>query len=186
MCRPRKTNFRFLFPFEANKQKFVEGGTARGTTALVYWQLHSSLYTDAVQGWWSTPNWSDRRQGCTQVSTSLPFPFPICSKQMEVAVVRYPFCAYINILRWLHICFKIYIYIYIYILPFQMENGSPGNNSLIHLLSAHLLIMQIEVCHLSVCWWRNKRKLSVCKRTKWLNGLAYLCIWSGLKDETTP
>ncbi len=50
----------------------VEEGTTRGTTALVYWQaLHSSLYTDAVQGWWSTPNWSDRRQGCTQVSTIL-------------------------------------------------------------------------------------------------------------------
>jgi hypothetical protein len=32
--------------------------------------LHSSLYTGAVQGYWSTPNWSDRRQGCRQVSTS--------------------------------------------------------------------------------------------------------------------
>ncbi len=29
----------------------VEGGTARGTTALVYWQLHSSLYTGTVQHW---------------------------------------------------------------------------------------------------------------------------------------
>ncbi len=27
----------------------VEGGTTRGTTALVYWQLHSSLYTVQVQ-----------------------------------------------------------------------------------------------------------------------------------------
>jgi hypothetical protein len=32
------------------------------TTALVYGQLHSSLYTGAVQGYWSTPDWSDRRQ----------------------------------------------------------------------------------------------------------------------------
>jgi hypothetical protein len=47
----------------------VDGGTTRGTIALVYLQLHSSLYTDAVQGWWSTPNWSDHRQGCMQVST---------------------------------------------------------------------------------------------------------------------
>ncbi len=51
----------------------VEGGTTRGMTALVYWQLRSSLYTDAVQGWWSTPNWSYRRQGCTQVSTTSLF-----------------------------------------------------------------------------------------------------------------
>jgi hypothetical protein len=33
----------------------VEEGTRRGMTALVYWQLHSSLYTGTVQGWWSTP-----------------------------------------------------------------------------------------------------------------------------------
>ncbi len=38
--------------------------TTRGMTALVYWKLHSSLYTGAVQGYWSTPNWSDRHQGC--------------------------------------------------------------------------------------------------------------------------
>ncbi len=46
----------------------VEASTTRGMTALVYWQLNSSLYTGAVQGYWSTPNWSDRRQGCRQVS----------------------------------------------------------------------------------------------------------------------
>ncbi len=32
----------------ANKQTVEEGATI-GTIALVYWQLHSSLYTDAVQ-----------------------------------------------------------------------------------------------------------------------------------------
>ncbi len=47
----------------------VEEGATIGTTALVYGQLHSSLYTGAVQGYWSTPDWSDRRQGCRQVST---------------------------------------------------------------------------------------------------------------------
>ncbi len=41
-------------------------------TALVYWQLHSSLYTGAVQGCWSTPHWSDRCQSCRQVPTGLP------------------------------------------------------------------------------------------------------------------
>jgi hypothetical protein len=30
------------------KCSFVEGGTARGTTALVYLQLHISLYTGTV------------------------------------------------------------------------------------------------------------------------------------------
>jgi hypothetical protein len=29
-----------------------------------------------------------------------------------------------------------------------------------------MLILQTEVCHLSVCWQRNKQKLSVCKQTK--------------------
>ncbi len=47
----------------------VEEGATIGMTALVYWQLHSSLYTGAVQGYWSTPDWSDRRQGYRQVCT---------------------------------------------------------------------------------------------------------------------
>jgi hypothetical protein len=42
------------------------------TALVLYRLLHSSLYTDAVQGYWSTPSWSDRHQGCTQVSTGLP------------------------------------------------------------------------------------------------------------------
>ncbi len=51
----------------------LEEGAMIGTTALVNWQLQSSLYTGAVQGYWSTPDWSDRRQGCRQVSTVLHF-----------------------------------------------------------------------------------------------------------------
>jgi hypothetical protein len=39
----------------------VEGGATRGTTALVYGQLHISIYTDTVQGYWSTPVWFDRQ-----------------------------------------------------------------------------------------------------------------------------
>ncbi len=49
----------------------VEEGSTIGTTALVYWQLHSSLYAGAVQGYWSTPDRSDSHQGCRQVSTGL-------------------------------------------------------------------------------------------------------------------
>jgi hypothetical protein len=47
----------------------VEEGTTIGTTALVNWQLHTSFYTGAVQGYWSTPDWSDHCQRCRQVST---------------------------------------------------------------------------------------------------------------------
>jgi hypothetical protein len=32
--------------------------------------LTQQLISGAVQGYWSTPDWSDRRQGCRQVSTS--------------------------------------------------------------------------------------------------------------------
>jgi hypothetical protein len=37
----------------------VEVSTTRGTTALVYFLINSSLYTGTVQRWWSTPNWLD-------------------------------------------------------------------------------------------------------------------------------
>jgi hypothetical protein len=60
----------------------VEASETRGTTALVYCLISSSLYTGTVQGWWSTsptgltvsrgevhPNWSDGQQGCSQLST---------------------------------------------------------------------------------------------------------------------
>ncbi len=35
----------------------VEARTARGTTALVYCLINSSLYTGTVHRWWSTSNW---------------------------------------------------------------------------------------------------------------------------------
>ncbi len=44
--------------------------TTRGTTALVYCLINSSLYTGTVHRWWSTPNWLDGHQGCSQLSTS--------------------------------------------------------------------------------------------------------------------
>ncbi len=62
----------------------VEASETRGTTALVYCLISSSLYTGTVQGWWSThptrltvsrgevhPNWSDGQQGRSQLSTNL-------------------------------------------------------------------------------------------------------------------
>jgi hypothetical protein len=55
------------------------------------------------------------------------------------------------------------IYLYIYMPPFQTEKGSPGD---FPWSIYRLLIVQTEVFRLSVCWRRNKQKLSVCKRTK--------------------
>ncbi len=46
----------------------------------------------------------------------------------------------------------------------QTENGNPGD---FPVSIYRLLIVQMEVCRLSLCLQRNKLKLSVCKRTKW-------------------
>jgi hypothetical protein len=45
----------------------------------------------------------------------------------------------------------------------EMENGSPRD---FPKFVYHLLIVQTEVCRLSICWRRYKRKLTVCKQTK--------------------
>ncbi len=49
----------------------MEASTTRGTTALVYCLINSSLYTGTVHRWWSTSNWPDGHQGCSQLSTGL-------------------------------------------------------------------------------------------------------------------
>ncbi len=68
---------------------------------------------------------------------SLPFPLVCCKQKTKRQIIHMP--------------------------PFQTENGIPGDFS----KSVYrLLILQTEVCGLSVCWRRNKRKLSVCKETK--------------------
>jgi hypothetical protein len=57
----------------------VEGGTTKGTTALVYLQLHSSLYTGTVHVLSSVaevhPTGLTADQGCRQVSTVCWFLF---------------------------------------------------------------------------------------------------------------
>jgi hypothetical protein len=50
----------------------VEISATRGTKALVYYGINSSLYTGTVQGWWSTPNWFNGHQWCRQLSIGLP------------------------------------------------------------------------------------------------------------------
>ncbi len=95
---------------------------------------------------------------------------------------------YISIYVYMHIDIYTYIYIYIYVciystvyiymLKFQTENGSPGDfpESV-----RPFLIVQTEVCRLSVCWRRNKRKYPFANtcRLKGLNGLNELAhLWS--------
>jgi hypothetical protein len=63
----------------------VEVSTTRGATALVYCLINSSLYTGTVHRWWSTPNWLDGRQGCSQLSTipwnqGFSFAFQLCTE----------------------------------------------------------------------------------------------------------
>jgi hypothetical protein len=64
--------FNIQHSYHYTKEVFVEGGTTRGTTALVYWQLHSSLYTVQVlymvTGLHPTGLTVD--QGCRHMSTS--------------------------------------------------------------------------------------------------------------------
>jgi hypothetical protein len=61
----------FTYPQKNLKLHIVEASTTRGTTAVVYCLINSSLYTGTVHRWWSTPNWLDGHQGCSQLSTIL-------------------------------------------------------------------------------------------------------------------
>ncbi len=67
-CKVNRYTFISEFP------SLVEASTTRGTTALVYCLINSSLYTVQVlfNRWWSTPNWIDGHQGSSQLSTGLP------------------------------------------------------------------------------------------------------------------
>ncbi len=55
------------------------------------------------------------------------------------------------------------IYVYLYCCSKRkMEAQVIFFNPYVYLM----LILETEVCHLSVCWWRKKQKLSVCKWAK--------------------
>ncbi len=84
----------------------------------------------------------------------LPFSASFCSKQTDVCCFHFPFASNKQKLQFPSVPFQD-IYkenerIYIYMLPFHMENGKkkPRHFSLIHYC---LLIVQTEVCRLSVC-----------------------------------
>jgi hypothetical protein len=56
-------------------EESVEVSATRGTTALVYCLINSSLYTGTVQRWWNTPSWLDGHQGYSQLSTRVKIVF---------------------------------------------------------------------------------------------------------------
>ncbi len=98
---------------------------------------------------------------------------------LRFCILLVPFSVYIYVCMcictytYVYICMYIlHIHIHLYMLLFQTENGKwkPKRFSLIRLM---------VVCHLSVCWWRNKGKLSTVNELNGLNGvngLAHLCI----------
>jgi hypothetical protein len=55
--------FLHILPSSFNYLFLVEASETRGTTALVYCLINSSLYTGTVQGWWSTPQLVRRSVG---------------------------------------------------------------------------------------------------------------------------
>ncbi len=92
----------------------------------------------------------------------------LLSKQTEFCHFRFPFAAN----KWkLPFSLSLSIYICIFLLKQQhvsiyttISNGKRKPRQFFSFY--RLLIVQIKVCHLSICWWRNKRKLSVCLRNK--------------------
>jgi hypothetical protein len=90
----------------------------------------------------------------------LPFSISVCSKQMEVPIsVSSAFHVYTEngvIYINTYICEYIYIYIYCH---FKRKTEGRG-----------FFLNSLNACSLSVCWRRNKRKLSVCKQTKRTKG----------------
>ncbi len=109
--------------------------------------------------------------------TNFCFPFAVsifCLQQTNKSC-RFPLFTFsVYIYWWGSICIEremdIYMYIYIYI--YEYVNATVSNEKQkprwfpSSVYGYHLLIGQMEVCHLSVCLWRNKRKLSVCDQTK--------------------
>jgi hypothetical protein len=64
-----------------------------------------------------------------------------------------------------------YMYVYISMCISIQINAAVSNGK-----QNRLLIVQTEICRVSVCLRRNRRKLSVCKRTFGLNGLKRTCL----------
>ncbi len=58
----------------------------------------------------------------------------------------------------------------------ETSNGKQKPRLYFHQNVYRLLIVHSEVCRLSVCWPRNKRELSVCKRTKWSKQPTRTCL----------
>jgi hypothetical protein len=91
--------------------------------------------------------------------TNFCYPYKYIYRKSNIYIYR----LYIHISISIYSTVYININIYAAVTNKKMENGSVGD-----FLSSvyHLLIMQMEVCRMSVCLQRNKRKLSICKWTK--------------------
>ncbi len=96
-----------------------------------------------------------------QTNGSLLFPFYICNKHTEVAV----FCSSHFPYKYINICKEKWHHIY--------------NNPL---SIRQLLIVQMKVCRLSVCWQRIKPKLSVCK---WTEQIKQACPSMNIPKQST-
>ncbi len=113
------------------------------------------------------------------------FSVSVCSKQTEVCRFRFPFaakskweflfsassvfrmCVYWGLGSVCVCVYNIFKFIFMYmysILPFRTKNGKRSLGNFPQSVY-RLLIVQLELCLLSICWW-NKRKLPVCKQTK--------------------
>jgi hypothetical protein len=95
----------------------------------------------------------------------------VCRKQTEVCHFHFPFAANISC-PFLLVLFSVYLlkgqHIYRYIYTVDTCAAVPKGKRKprqFFLIPLRVLIVQTEVCHLPVCLRRNKRKLSICKRT---------------------
>jgi hypothetical protein len=104
----------------------------------------------------------------------------ICSKQLKFVIsvfcVRQTsgsycfllvlFSLYIYLLKQHHFCIRIYTHIYMYVYIYAAISNRKRKPRQFSLIRLPLLIGQTEVCRMSLCWPKNKWKLSVCKQTK--------------------
>ncbi len=116
--------------------------------------------------------------------TNLCFPFPLAANKLRIAIsvfrlqhtkekCGFPlvlFCVCVCVFVFIFIMIftlfvkkNIYLYFYLYMYMSTYAAVSNGNQKPRRF---SFLIVQTEVSRLSVCWWGNKRKLSVCRRAK--------------------
>jgi hypothetical protein len=139
--------------------------------------------------------WNSKRRMpltiCKPRKTNLRFPFAENKQKLALSIFRLqqingsshlllvPFSVrilYIGTAAYIYIYIDIYIYLYLYLylylykhmLPFQTKKWKPRRFSFIRY---RLLIMQTEVCRLSVCLRRKNRSYPLANGLNGLNGM---------------